>query len=56
MGVTDSNAGALSLTDAHERLVRRLLLEWDEEEGEERSERLAQTALDAAAAGRTRHD
>jgi HD-GYP domain-containing protein (c-di-GMP phosphodiesterase class II)/HAMP domain-containing protein len=56
MGVTDASAGALSLTDANDQLVRHLLLEWDEEGGEERSERLAQTALDTAAAGRTRHD
>jgi HD-GYP domain-containing protein (c-di-GMP phosphodiesterase class II) len=56
MGVTDASAGALSLTDARDRLVRHLLLEWDGEGDEERSERLAQTALDTAAAGRTRHD
>ena len=56
MGVTDASAGALSLTDARDRLVRHLLLEWDAEGGEERSERLARTALETAAAGRTLHD
>ena len=56
MGVTDATAGALSLTDANDQLVRRLLLEWDDAGGEERSERLARQALAAAAAGRTLHD
>jgi HD-GYP domain-containing protein (c-di-GMP phosphodiesterase class II)/HAMP domain-containing protein len=56
MGVTDASAGALSLTDPSDRLVRHLVLEWDAEGGAERSERLAQAALDTAAAGRTRHD
>ena len=56
MGVTDATAGALSLTDAEDRLVRHLLLEWDASGDEERAERLAQQALDTAAVGRTRHD
>jgi len=56
MGVTDASAGALSLTDARDRLVRHLLLEWDGEGGPERSERLERAALDTAARGRTQHD
>jgi HD-GYP domain-containing protein (c-di-GMP phosphodiesterase class II)/HAMP domain-containing protein len=56
MGVTDASAGALSLTDARDQLVRHLLVEWDGEGDAERSERLARSALDAAAVGRTRHD
>jgi HD-GYP domain-containing protein (c-di-GMP phosphodiesterase class II)/HAMP domain-containing protein len=56
MGVTDASAGALSLTDAHDRLVRHLLLEWDAEGGTERAERLARTAVETAALGRTLHD
>ena len=54
--MTDASAGALSLTDARDQLVRHQLLEWDGEGDTERSERLAESALDAAAVGRTRHD
>jgi HD-GYP domain-containing protein (c-di-GMP phosphodiesterase class II)/HAMP domain-containing protein len=56
MSVTDASAGALSLTDTHDRPVRHLLLEWDGAGDEERAERLARRAVEAAAAGRTHHD
>jgi HD-GYP domain-containing protein (c-di-GMP phosphodiesterase class II)/HAMP domain-containing protein len=56
MSVTDASAGALSLCDAQDRLVRHLLLEWDAADEEDRRTRLEQTALEAVAAGQTRHD
>ncbi len=56
MSVTDASAGALSLTDTHDRPVRHLLLEWDGSGDAERAERLARRAVETAAAGRTHHD
>jgi HD-GYP domain-containing protein (c-di-GMP phosphodiesterase class II)/HAMP domain-containing protein len=56
MSVTDATAGALSLCDADERLVRHLLLEWDASDEEDRSRRLQSLAEDTALAGRTLHE
>jgi HD-GYP domain-containing protein (c-di-GMP phosphodiesterase class II)/HAMP domain-containing protein len=56
MSVTDARAGALSLRDGEERLVRHLLLEWDASDEEDRSRRLQSLAEDAALAGRTLHE
>jgi HD-GYP domain-containing protein (c-di-GMP phosphodiesterase class II) len=56
MSVTDARAGALSLCDASERLVRHLLLEWDAADEEDRPQRLQRLAEEAAAAGRILHD
>jgi HD-GYP domain-containing protein (c-di-GMP phosphodiesterase class II)/HAMP domain-containing protein len=56
MSVTDARAGALSLCDADERLVRHLLLEWDASDEEDRPRRLQSLAEDTALAGRTLHE
>jgi len=56
MSVTDASAGALSLCDSQDRLVRHLLLEWDAADEQNRRERLEHTALEAVSAGHTRHD
>jgi HD-GYP domain-containing protein (c-di-GMP phosphodiesterase class II)/HAMP domain-containing protein len=56
MGVTDARAGALSLCDAQEKLVRHLLLEWDASDEEDRPRRLQSLAEDTAIAGRTLHE
>ena len=56
MSVTDARAGALSLCDPEDRLVRHLLLEWDAGDEEERPRRLQSLAEDTALAGRTLHE
>jgi response regulator RpfG family c-di-GMP phosphodiesterase len=56
MSVTDASAGALSLCDADDRLVRHLLLEWDAADSPDRSEHLARLATEAARIGHTLHD
>ena len=56
MSVTDARAGALSLCDAQDRLVRHLLLEWDAADEEDRPRRLQSLAEDTALAGRTLHE
>jgi HD-GYP domain-containing protein (c-di-GMP phosphodiesterase class II)/HAMP domain-containing protein len=56
MSVTDASAGALSLCDADDRLVRHLLLEWDAADEEDRPRRLQSLAEDTALAGRTLHE
>jgi HD-GYP domain-containing protein (c-di-GMP phosphodiesterase class II)/HAMP domain-containing protein len=56
MSVTDARAGALSLCDAEDRLVRHLLLEWDASDEEDRPRRLQSLAEDTALAGRTLHE
>ncbi len=56
MSVTDARAGALSLCDEEDRLVRHLLLEWDATDAQDRPARLAQLAAEAARAGHTLHD
>ncbi len=56
MSVTDAGAGALSLSDPEDRLVRHLLLEWDATDAQDRPARLEQLAAAAARAGHTLHD
>src|SRR5262245_40750897 len=56
MSVTDARAGALSLCDASDRLVRHLLLEWDAADEEDRPRRLQSLAEDTALAGATVHE
>lgn len=56
MSVTGATAGALSLCDAQDRLVRHLLLEWDAADEEDRPRRLQSLAEDTALAGRTLHE
>jgi HD-GYP domain-containing protein (c-di-GMP phosphodiesterase class II)/HAMP domain-containing protein len=56
MSVTDATAGALSLADAQDRLVRQQLLEWTSPHDEELSARLERQALEVARYGRTLHD
>ncbi len=56
MSVTDARAGALSLCDAQDRLVRHLLLEWDAADEEDRPRRLQSLAEDTALAGATVHE
>ena len=56
MSVTDARAGALSLCDPQDQLVRHLLLEWDAGDEEERPRRLQSLAEDTALAGRTLHE
>jgi HD-GYP domain-containing protein (c-di-GMP phosphodiesterase class II)/HAMP domain-containing protein len=56
MSVTDARAGALSLCDAQENLVRHLLLEWDASDADDRPRRLQSVAEDTALAGRTLHE
>jgi HD-GYP domain-containing protein (c-di-GMP phosphodiesterase class II)/HAMP domain-containing protein len=56
MSVTDARAGAISLADAEDRLVRHLLLEWDATDEPDRPDRLATLAEDAARLGQTLHD
>ena len=56
MSVTDARAGALSLCDPQERLVRHLLLEWDAADEEDRPRRLQSLAEDTALAGATLHE
>lgn len=56
MSVTDAKAGALSLTDASDRLVRHLLLDWGSAADRALASRLERLAHEAAASGRTLHD
>ena len=56
MSVTDAKAGALSLTDASDRLVRHLLLDWGSAGDRALSNRLERLAHETAARGRTLHD
>ena len=56
MSVTDARAGALSLCDPQDRLVRHLLLEWDTADEEDRPRRLQSLAEDTALAGRSLHE